>query len=186
MTEPLRVSSTSLTGDGLTALSAVEVVTALRSGQFTAEAYAEACLARIAEVEPVVQAWEVVDRDYVLARAREADEWRRTGGPLGPLHGLPVGVKDIIDTADLPTQHGSPLFKGNQPSSDASCVARLRADGAIVMGKTVTTELARFTPGKTSNPHNREHTPGGSSSGSGQPLQAEWCRLRWVRRPAAP
>jgi Asp-tRNA(Asn)/Glu-tRNA(Gln) amidotransferase A subunit family amidase len=143
-------------------LSAVAAADLIARKQLTSVALIEDCLARIGHREPLVGAWEALDRNAVLAAARRADQTPSKG----PLHGIPVGVKDIIDTADLPTTYGSPIYAGHRPKADALCVARLRAAGAIVMGKTVTTEFAYFTPGKTANPHNLEHTPGGSSSGS--------------------
>jgi hypothetical protein len=103
-----------------------------------------------------------VDPEATLAETRARD----TSPPLGPLHGLPVGVKDIIDTADLPTGYGSPIWRGHRPARDAACVALVRAAGGVILGKTVTTEFAYFTPGRTANPHDLGHTPGGSSSGS--------------------
>ena len=113
-----------------------------------------------------MQAWAFLDPERALAQARAADTTRRSGKGVGPLHGVPVGIKDIIDTADMPTENGSAFYKGRQPDADAACVTALRRAGAVILGKTVTTELATFTPGKTRNPHNLEHTPGGSSSGS--------------------
>jgi Asp-tRNA(Asn)/Glu-tRNA(Gln) amidotransferase A subunit family amidase len=98
--------------------------------------------------------------------ARDADAMRDAGKGIGTLHGVPVGIKDIIDTADMPTENGSPIFKGRRTNHDAACVSALRDAGAIILGKTVTTELANIFPGKTHNPHNLEHSPGGSSSGS--------------------
>ena len=103
-----------------------------------------------------------MDPEATLAEARARDNTP----PLGPLHGLPVGVKDIIDTADMPTGYGSPIWRGHRPVRDAACVALVREAGGVVLGKTVTTELAYFTPGRTVNPHDRGRTPGGSSSGS--------------------
>src|SRR5262249_46807397 len=112
-----------------------------------------------------------------LAQARAADEWRLQGRLTGPLHGVPVGVKDIFDTADMPTENGSVLHAGRTPARDATVVSMLRAAGAVIMGKTVTTEFAYFAPGKTRNPHNPEHTPGGSSSGSAAAVAAEMVPL---------
>ncbi len=106
------------------------------------------------------------------ADARAADERKRSGEPIGPLHGVPVGLKDIIDTADMPTENGTVLHKGRTPRDDAAVVKALRAAGAVILGKTVTTECAYFAPGKTRNPHNPEHTPGGSSSGSAAAVAA--------------
>jgi Asp-tRNA(Asn)/Glu-tRNA(Gln) amidotransferase A subunit family amidase len=146
----------------LNQLSASEAARRLAARDITAEQMARACLARIEEREATVRAWIHVDADAVLAGARALD-----AGPVrGPLHGLPLGVKDLIDTADMPTGYGSPIYAGHRPRADAACVALARAAGALVLGKTVTTEFAWFYPGKTTNPHNAQHTPGGSSSGS--------------------
>jgi len=150
----------------LHALSASDAARLIREGVISAEQLVAACLARVREVDSDVQAWTFLDADHALAQARAADEARLAGHRIGPLHGVPVGVKDIIDTADMPTENGSVLHAGRTPSRDATVVAMLRAAGAVIMGKTVTTEFATFTPGKTRNPHNPAHTPGGSSSGS--------------------
>jgi Asp-tRNA(Asn)/Glu-tRNA(Gln) amidotransferase A subunit family amidase len=149
-----------------TNLTAAAAAEAIREGRLSSEALVAACLARIAEREPDVQAWEHLDPDLALAQAREADAATRRGEELGPLHGVPIGIKDIFDTHDLPTGNGSPLFAGRRPERDATCVAALRTAGAVIMGKTVTTELALLTPARTRNPHHLEHTPGGSSAGS--------------------
>jgi Asp-tRNA(Asn)/Glu-tRNA(Gln) amidotransferase A subunit family amidase len=132
----------------------------------------EACLERIAEREPQVQAWVHVDPEHALRQAKAADAFRASGRPIGPLHGVPVGIKDIIDTRDLPTENGTPFDAGRRPTADAAVVERLRAAGAITLGKTVTTELAVYTPGKTRNPHDPGRTPGGSSSGSAAAVAA--------------
>ena len=126
----------------------------------------QACLEQIEADEPDVQAFAFLDPEHALGQARALDELRKHGRPLGPLHGLPVGVKDIIDTADMPTENGTVLHAGRRPRDDATVVSRLRAAGAVILGKTVTTELAVYAPNKTRNPHHPEHTPGGSSSGS--------------------
>ena len=149
----------------------------IRDGIISSEQLVEACLARIREVDGQVQAWAFLDANHALAQARAADAWRLEGRPTGPLHGVPVGVKDIFDTADMPTENGSVLHAGRTPSRDATVVAMLRAAGAVIMGKTVTTEFAFLTPGKTRNPHNPEHTPGGSSSGSAAAVAAEMVPL---------
>jgi Asp-tRNA(Asn)/Glu-tRNA(Gln) amidotransferase A subunit family amidase len=130
-------------------VSAVDAARLIREGTVSSEELVEACLARVREREPDVQAWAFLDPGHALAQARAADEWRREGQPLGPLHGVPVGVKDIIDTADMPTENGSVLHAGRTPSRDAAVVAMLRAAGAVVMGKTVTTEFAGRAPGPT-------------------------------------
>jgi Asp-tRNA(Asn)/Glu-tRNA(Gln) amidotransferase A subunit family amidase len=143
-------------------LSAREAARRIAGGQLTAEALVSACLERIAEREVVVGAWQYLDPEAALAAARRCD----AGPPSGPLHGIPIAVKDLIDTADMPTGYGSGIYHGHHPGADAACVALARGAGAIVLGKTVTTEFACFTPGKTVNPRNPAHTPGGSSSGS--------------------
>ena len=158
-------------------LTASEARDKMAKGEFTAEAYTKACLAEIAARDTAVEAWTHLDPEHALEQARAADTHRASGKGLGLLHGLAVGIKDIIDTADMPTQNGSPLFKGHQPARDATCVAVLRAAGAIILGKTVTTELANRTPGKTKNPHNPAHTPGGSSSGSAAGVAAKMMPL---------
>ena len=107
-----------------------------------------------------------------MRQAEAADDHRKQGKATGPLHGVPIGIKDIFDTGDMPTEFGSKLWAGRTPRRDAAAVARLRAAGAVILGKTVTTEYAYFNPGKTRNPHNREHTPGGSSSGSAAAVAA--------------
>jgi len=148
------------------ALTASEAARRIREGLLTSEELVQSCLEQIRAVEPKVQAWQFLDEVHALAQARALDERKRNGEPLGPLHGVPVGVKDIIDTADMPTENGTVLHKGRTPRDDAGVVTQLRAAGAVILGKTVTTECAYFNPGKTRNPHNPEHTPGGSSSGS--------------------
>ena len=147
-------------------LTALESRERLTSGSLRATELVNACLGRIGAREPAVQAWACIDEELALTQARMLDDYRQTGRPLGPLHGLPVGIKDIIDTRDLPTENGNALDAGRRPTEDAWLVARLRAAGAVIPGKTVTAECAYLAPGKTRNPHNPERTPGGSSSGS--------------------
>jgi Asp-tRNA(Asn)/Glu-tRNA(Gln) amidotransferase A subunit family amidase len=142
-------------------LSAAAAIARLAAGDLTAEALVGACLDRAAERRDL-KAWIWLDPEHALAQAQAAD---RAGRP-GPLAGLPIGVKDVIDTADMPTGHGSPIYHGNRPFADAACVALLRMAGGTILGKTVTTEFANRFPGATVNPHNPGHTPGGSSSGS--------------------
>src|SRR5437588_6638847 len=158
-------------------LSAAAAARLIREGALTSEDLVRACLERYREVDPKVQAWTFLDEQHALEQARAADERKRSGEPIGPLHGVPVGVKDIIDTADMPTENGTVLHKGRTPRKDAAVVASLRAAGAVILGKTVTTECAYFTPGKTRNPHNPEHTPGGSSSGSAASVGARMVPL---------
>ena len=144
----------------------------LAAGEITAEALVQAYLARIDEVDGEIGAWAHLDPDHALAQARTLDQLRGRGLPLGPLHGLPVAVKDIVDTADLPTENGSALLRGRRPETDATLVSLLRQAGAVVLGKSVTTEFAMYAPGKTANPHHLKHTPGGSSSGSAAAVAA--------------
>jgi amidase len=144
-------------------LSASEMARQIAHGDLTSEAVVSACLARIEERDAAVQAWAYLDSDLALRQAR----FRDREPSRGPLHGVPIGVKDVIDTADMPTQMGSPIYRGHQPRADASCVALVRAAGAVVLGKTVTFEFAGMAPGATTNPLHPAHTPGGSSSGSG-------------------
>jgi Asp-tRNA(Asn)/Glu-tRNA(Gln) amidotransferase A subunit family amidase len=143
--------------------TAAEIAAMIRDGRSTAEAVARACLDRITERDSAVGAWAFVDPDAVIRRARELDS-----GPMrGPLHGVPIGVKDMIDTADMPTQHNSPIFTGHRPSLDAAPVATLRASGAIILGKTDTTEFAAAGRwAETRHPLDPRHSPGGSSAGS--------------------
>jgi amidase len=142
-------------------LSATEAAAAISAGTLTSEALVRSCLDRIEVREPVVHAWAHLDPELALAQARAAD--KASGGLL---RGVPIGVKDIIDTWDMPTGHNSPIFEGKVPFADAACVALSRAANGVIMGKTVTTEFANRHPGPTVNPHNAAHTPGGSSSGS--------------------
>lgn len=147
---------------GLEQLSLAEAAERLAAKKISAVELTEACLARIAEREAVVGAWERLDPDIALDQARARDRSKRRS----PIHGIPIGVKDIIDTADLPTAYGSRIYSGHRPDKNAACVERLLNAGAIILGKTVTTEFANRFPGKTANPRNLAHTPGGSSSGS--------------------
>jgi Asp-tRNA(Asn)/Glu-tRNA(Gln) amidotransferase A subunit family amidase len=134
----------------------------------SAEERVRECLERIEAREGELRAWAYLDADAALAQARARD----AEAPRGPLHGLPVGVKDVIDTADMPTRYGSPIYEGHRPDRDADCVAWLREQGAVIFGKTVTTEFATYQPPVTVNPHDPERTPGGSSSGSAAAVAA--------------
>ncbi|HEV7803701.1 MAG TPA: amidase [Burkholderiales bacterium] len=142
--------------------TATEIAAAVAARTTTCEAVARACLERIEEREPQVLAWQYLNPDQVIARARDLDR----SGARGPLAGVPFGIKDIIDTDDMPTEMGSPIYAGHRPRGDAACVALSRKAGGVLMGKTVTTEFANRHPGKTRNPHDPLRTPGGSSSGS--------------------
>ena len=172
----------------LRSLTAREAARQIAERRLTAEALTAACLDRTEAREAVVGAWQYLDREHALAAARRRD----VEPPRGPLHGIPIAVKDLIDTADMPTAYGSPIYRNHRPAADASCVALAKAAGAVVLGKTVTTEFAAFTPGKTANPRNPAHTPGGSSSGSAAAVADGMVRLAFgtqtagsVIRPAA-
>ena len=146
----------------LNELTATEIVAAIGAGKTTCEAVVHACLEHIEAREPHVQAWQYLNPQQVIAAASALDK----NGLRGPLAGVPFGIKDIIDTADMPTEYGSPIYKGHQPMNEAACVALGRKAGGVLMGKTVTTEFANRYPGKTRNPFDPTRTPGGSSSGS--------------------
>jgi Asp-tRNA(Asn)/Glu-tRNA(Gln) amidotransferase A subunit family amidase len=170
------------------ALSVRDAAREIAAKRLKASDYAAAWLERIAAREAEIGAWHRLDRDAVMDAARRCDDEI----PRGPLHGIPIGVKDLIDTVDLPTGYGSPIYRDHRPAADAACVALARAAGAIVLGKTVTTEFAYFAPGQTVNPHNPAHTPGGSSSGSAAAVGAGMAPLAFgtqtagsILRPAA-
>ena len=158
-------------------LSASAAREAIELGLLSSYELVESCLARIDELEPTIGAWEHLDKEIALHQACAADEFRKSGLPTGALHGLPIGIKDIIDTSDYPTELGTVLHQGRRPEQDASLVSLLKEAGAIILGKTVSTELAVFAPGKTRNPHNPDHTPGGSSSGSAAAVSAAMVSL---------
>ena len=155
----------------LNELSANEISERVTNGEITAEAVVRDCLARIEARENMVHAWTFLDADLALEQARAVD----TRTNKGALAGVPFGVKDIIDTADMPTEMGSKIYRGHRPVADASCVAMLRAAGAVIMGKTVTCEFAGPVARETTNPHNPTHTPGGSSSGSAAAVADAMC-----------
>jgi amidase len=146
---------------GAERLTASAAAARLAAGTLTAETLIRDCLER-ALARASVKAWVCLDPEQAVAQARAADR----AGRSGLLAGVPVGIKDVIDTVDMPTQHGSPIYGGNRPFADAACVALIRAAGGVIFGKTVTTEFANRDPRETVNPHNPAHTPGGSSSGS--------------------
>ena len=165
---------------------------ALRAHETTAEDAVRVCLERIEAREATLGAWVVVDAEGALAAAREIDKTIKLGDKLPPLGGIPIAVKDNIETADLPTHYGSPIYEDHQPRADAACVAQAKNAGAIVLGKTVLTEFAYYNPGKTVNPHNPAHTPGGSSQGSAAAVAAGMAPIAFgtqtagsVIRPAA-
>src|ERR1019366_7529934 len=143
-------------------LTAAEAARRIARGKLTSEALVAASVERIAAREHEVQAWAFLDADLALKQARKLDR----EPPHSLLHGVPFGIKDVIDTADMQTEYNSPIYRGHQPKWDAACVAQLRQAGCVILGKTVTTEFANNHPSRTRNPHNLTHTPGGSSSGS--------------------
>jgi len=158
-------------------LSATEAIQKIRDGEISSEELVQACLDRIDQVDGEIEAWAHLEPENALDQARMLDAQRAEGGPVGPLHGIPVGVKDIFDTELLPTENGTVLDSGRQPIEDCRVVSLLQEAGAVIMGKTVTTELAVLGPGKTKNPHNPAHTPGGSSSGSAAAVAAHMVPL---------
>jgi Asp-tRNA(Asn)/Glu-tRNA(Gln) amidotransferase A subunit family amidase len=147
---------------GLNELTVTEIVAKIAAGEMTCEAVTRDCIERIIAREPVVKAWVKFNPELALAQAHALDSEPRRGA----LHGVPIGIKDVIDTFDMPTEMGSPIYRGHRPTADAACVALLRRAGAVILGKTATCELAGMAPAATTNPHNPAHTPGGSSSGS--------------------
>ncbi len=153
-------------------LGAAQLVQMIEGGEITSLELVEACIARIDAKEDEIGAWTHLDRDFARGQAGRCDALHADGMPTGPLHGIPVGIKDIFDTADFPTENGSVLCDGRHPEKDCTAVSLLRAAGAVIMGKTVTTEFAVYSPGKTRNPHDLERTPGGSSSGSAAAVAA--------------
>jgi Asp-tRNA(Asn)/Glu-tRNA(Gln) amidotransferase A subunit family amidase len=153
-------------------LSMIEAAQGIRSGRFTSEEYVRALLERIASLDEGIQAWSWLEPSKAIEAARRSDSYLRSGGTPGPLQGLPVGVKDIFATSGIPTEMGSPAFAAHIPTKSARVVELLETQGAFVMGKTVTAECAYLSPGKTRNPWNPLHTPGGSSSGSAAAVAA--------------
>mgnify|MGYP001187790272 CR=1 FL=1 len=154
------------------ALSLSQAAADIREGRVTSVELVGGCLDRCKEVDEHIQAWAFLDGEHAMRQAAAADAHHQQGKTQGALHGVPIGIKDIFDTSDYPTELGSPLWKGRTPRRDAAAIARLRAAGAVIMGKTVTTEYAYFHPGKTRNPHDPDRTPGGSSSGSAAAVAA--------------
>lgn len=153
-------------------LSAVEAIEKIRSGLISSVELVQVCLQRIEDSDEEIKAWVHLDAENALAQAEALDEIRRKGLPLGPLHGIPVGIKDIFDTCDMPTRLGSKIHEARQPEFDAAVIEKLREAGAVILGKTVTTEFAFAHPATTTNPHNQAHSPGGSSSGSAAAVAA--------------
>lgn len=153
-------------------LTATEIVKGVRAGSLSPVAAVEACLARIAETEPALRAWVHLDGEGALKTARALEAEARAGRFRGPLHGVPVGIKDIYHVAGMVTTAGAGVFAHERPQTDATSVARLRVAGAVILGKTATTEFAYADPAETRNPWNLDHTPGGSSSGSAAAVAA--------------
>ncbi|MBM3607387.1 MAG: amidase [Alphaproteobacteria bacterium] len=157
--------------------SATEMAAKIRGGEVSSLEVVDAHLQQCADLDGGLHAFVHIDPEHARAQAQRCDQELAQGIRRGALHGVPVAIKDVIDTCDFPTEHGSPIFSGNQPSHDAECVRQLRAAGAVIFGKTVTAELASLTPGATRNPANLEHTPGGSSSGSAAAVAAKMVPL---------
>ena len=156
-------------------LGVAEAARQIREGRITSVELAQALLERIETFDPALQAWVTVDREDVLTEARRRDEERNAGDIQGPLHGVPVGLKDIFYTEGMKTTACSPIYADFVPDHDATCVAMLKEAGAIVLGKAVTTEFASGDPSPTRNPWNPAHTPGGSSSGSAAAVSVGMC-----------
>ncbi|KAA0693647.1 amidase [Neorhizobium sp. P12A] len=152
--------------DNPAVLSAIEAAQALRSGMLTSVDLVTACLDRIDRRDGDVRAWSHYDRDAAILQAKAADARRATGEKLGLFHGLPVGVKDVFDTADMPSEYGSEIYRGRRPAADAAAVTRLREAGAIIIGKTATSEFGMYHPSPTRNPLDLTRSPGVSSAGS--------------------
>ena len=150
----------------LSNLTAVNIVQSLKKGEFTCLELVKSYIDQINKYENKIEAWEFFDENLILNQAKKLDEDHQSGKVHGDLHGVPIGIKDIFDTADMPTRDGTEAHKENPSWNDCTVVSKLKQAGAVIMGKTVTTELAYFSPGKTKNPHDTTRTPGGSSSGS--------------------
>lgn len=161
-----------MSDDNPTTLTAIEAAEKIAAGEMSAEEYVGACLERISSIDEKVRAFAHLDPSNALTQARALDERRRNGQSIGPLHGIPVAVMDTFDTADYPTECGTPLLKGHRPMRDSAAVARLRVAGAVVIGKTVTGELGYSYASPARNPHDLERTPGGASSGSAAAVAA--------------
>ena len=146
----------------LNELTGLEAAAKIANREISSVELVNDCLEQISSRENDVGAWQYLDPEHAISEARRLDELE----PIGPLHGVPFGVKDVIDTGEMPTEYGSEIFTGNQPHEDAACVSIMREAGGVLLGKTVTTEFAVYQWRKTRNPHDIQHTPGGSSSGS--------------------
>ncbi len=173
-------------------LTAAQAAEKIRTGEITPIELLESLLERIDQLEPKIEAWVTVDTEGAKKAAKALTRESQRGRVRSPLHGIPVGIKDIYDTKDLRTTMGSPIFRDNVPDNDAAIVAKLREAGAVIIGKTETTEFAYLDPAPTRNPWNTEHTPGGSSSGSAAAVAARMCPLAFgtqtggsVMRPAS-
>src|SRR5262245_48632533 len=173
-------------------LSLVQASSQIREGRLSPVEYLKALLALIDRLEPEIRAWVTIDRENALKDAQACETEAKAGRFRGPLHGVPIGVKDIFCTKGLRTTAGSRFMQDFLPDHDAEAVTQLRRAGAVILGKTVTTEFASFDPGPTRNPHNPAHTPGGSSSGSAAAVAARMCpgatgsqTVASIGRPAA-
>ncbi|MEY3047922.1 MAG: putative amidase AmiD [Pseudomonadota bacterium] len=169
----------------VTELTAIDLRESLVSGETQIEPFVDQHWEFVADLDAQVNAFCSFDKEVVTAQASDLLAQRSRPQPLGSLYGVPIGIKDIIDTVDYPTAYGSAIHQGRYPVVDATIVRRLKHAGALIFGKTVTTEFATFVPGPTRNPHNLEHTPGGSSSGSAAlwPLEAKPTARLFGQRP---
>lgn len=167
---------------GLTAAQAARMIAA---GELSSAELVGACLARIEAREGELRAWAFLDPARAMEAARLRDAELARGHGVGPLHGVPVGIKDVIDTGDMPTEDGYRGHAGRRPEADAACVRQLRDAGAVILGKTVTTELANRTPGPTRNPVNPAHTPGARRPARRRRCARGWCPVRSGRKRGA-
>jgi len=156
----------------LAEFGATQLVRMIENGEISSLELVEACIGRIEDKEEDIGAWAHMDQNYAREQAEKCNLLHASGNPCGPLHGIPVGIKDIFDTEDFPTEYGSVIYAGHRPRVDCTAISLLKAAGAVIMGKTVTTEFAVYSPGKTRNPFDLKRTPGGSSSGSAAAVAA--------------
>jgi len=161
----------------LSSLSVIELSNKLKKGENKSEELVKSYIEQINKKDKQIEAWEFFEPDLAISQAKKLDADRQAGKVQGDLHGIPVGIKDIFDTEDMPTLDGSEAHKKNPSLNDCTVVSKLKQAGAIIMGKTVTAELAHLTPGKTKNPHDPTRTPGGSSMGSAAAVAANMVPL---------
>lgn len=173
-------------------LGIADLATRIRARQTSSVEITTTLLDRVRTLDPTIRAWSNLDKDLTVKAAKQRDFELNKKSELGPLHGVPIGIKDLINTAEFPTRMGSPIFQHFRPTSNANLVIMLEKAGAIILGKTVTTQFGTFDPAETRNPWNKNHTPGGSSSGSAAAVAARMCpgtigsqTVASIARPAA-